>query len=52
MKEMSLVLLMFVVAGLVFATIVVAAWGLLEGNPAVLAPVGGAVMVYLIFGRK
>ncbi len=52
MKEMSLVLLMFVVAGLMFATIVVAAWGLLEGNPAIVAGAAGAVMVYLIFGRK
>ncbi len=52
MKELSLVLLMFLVAGLMFGTIIVIGWGLVERNPAVMAAAGGAVMVYLIFGRR
>ncbi len=52
MKELSLVFLAFLFGGLMVATVIVIGWGLVERNPAVIAAAGGAMMVYIIFGRS
>ncbi len=52
MKELSLMLFMFLIVGLMFATIVVVGWGIIEGNKGIITAVAGVVMVFLIFGRR